>query len=79
MACSRKVAWPTMLATLIAGGVAVELPEPVPQRKIGLPILTNDNRGHALATHRGGIEILEQSAVAVAMHVDETRREGEAV
>ena len=57
----------------------LELPEPVPQRKVGLAILTNDNRGHALATHRGGIEILEQPAVAVAMHVDEARCEGQAV
>ena len=66
-----------MLATLIAGGI--ELPEPVPQREVRLAILTNDNRCHALATHCGGIEILEQPAVAVAMHVDEARCEGQTV
>ena len=49
----------------------------IPQGKLRFPVLADHDRGDPLARDGGGIEVLQQAAVAMAVHVDETGRQRE--
>ena len=57
----------------------LQLREPVRQREHGAAILPDDGGGDALQRHVLGVKVGEQPAVGVAVHVNESRRERQAM
>jgi hypothetical protein len=53
--------------------------EKIRERKVGLAVLSHKHRGYALACDGGSIEVLEDPAIVVAVHVDEAGSERKSI